>query len=80
MSEIKLKPCPFCGGKAEFTTKTNSSSQHDVGFRFVVICTKCHVCAPKTYEWNFRLGSDGEIISSVDEREEAAGDWNRRGH
>lgn len=25
MSEIKLKPCPFCGGKAEIDTGTNGA-------------------------------------------------------
>lgn len=28
----KLLPCPFCGGKAVFVAKTNSSSHHGVDF------------------------------------------------
>ena len=32
MSEIKLKPCPFCGGKAVYMTKSNASDHYCVGF------------------------------------------------
>lgn len=36
MSEIKLKPCPFCGGEAVLVIKSHSSSHRDVGFNFFI--------------------------------------------
>ena len=39
MSETPLKPCPFCGGKAEMVEVTEPSN---VG-GYVVQCTSCEV-------------------------------------
>lgn len=41
MSEIKLKPCPFCGRKAVYMTKCNASDHYCVGFNFEVECEDC---------------------------------------
>ena len=37
MSEIKLKPCPFCGGEAKIVMSENIQSP----FRYYGECTKC---------------------------------------
>ena len=34
----KLKPCPFCGGKALFCIKENRTTNCGVGFVFEVEC------------------------------------------
>lgn len=66
MSDIKLKPCPFCGGKAEFIECTIALKN-----AIAVRCTKCNVktesrpesvtyCA-RDYvisDWNKRSGSE----------------------
>lgn len=56
--EIKLKPCPFCGGRAEFVTLDRYLYRH------VVQCTKCEaITGGSAYEndeynagiWNKRI-------------------------
>ena len=78
MEEIKLKPCPFCGGEAEFNIKTNSSSRLRSGFTFVIRCKECHIQYPKMYRSEFKIHSNGDMIPTIDERGKAADDWNRR--
>lgn len=50
MSEIKLKPCPFCGGKAVYMTKSNTSDHYCVGFNFEVECEDCGMGLPGRYK------------------------------
>lgn len=44
----KLKPCPFCGGKARIHFKNykfwgwNGMGQRKLKYRVQVICNKCH--------------------------------------
>lgn len=60
MDELKL--CPFCGGKAKFTTKGYINSHHTVGFNCVIECANCG-CSPiaKTQDLTFRLLENGAI-------------------
>lgn len=60
MSE--LKPCPFCGGKAEFVVKGNISNHCGVAFTYVIACSKCK-CTPmsKSSEMHIYLDKNGEI-------------------
>ena len=46
MSE-KLKPCPFCGGEAEFHVIANSASHGGASFTFEIVCSECKVSLPK---------------------------------
>ena len=59
----ELKPCPFCGGKAEFvTTITRVVNDEDFGY---VRCMKKHCCeqgvnttkSTATRRWNRRVGN-----------------------
>ena len=43
MSEVELKPCPFCGGKAKV-------SKSDID-HFVVNCTKCPCSVGRYWFW-----------------------------
>lgn len=60
MSEIKLLPCPFCGGKAEHRAIGGSLDTY-----YVVACSKCGIRTPlnpvaqsATDFWNRRTDAD----------------------
>lgn len=78
MSEIKLKPCPFCGREAVFVIKSHSSSHRDVGFNFFIQCSKCYTRLPQEYSLTLRLDEDGNISTTSDGRKDAEEAWNRR--
>ena len=75
---LGLKPCPFCGGKAEFLTKSNASSHTDGGFEFVIRCAECKIESSQTHRVHFHLNNDGGIKPTTDQRKKAIEDWNRR--
>ena len=75
----ELKPCPFCGGKAEFVTKTNNMQGLERGFSFRIECSKCGVhISRKPYELKLKLGNQGQMETVIDERQLAIDEWNRR--
>lgn len=76
--ENKLKPCPFCGGKAVFQTKSNSSSNRGVGVEFEIECEECGVKLPKRYKVEFSLTETGGINPGHDDRKRAVEEWNQR--
>lgn len=76
--KIELKPCPFCGGKADFKTRSNLSSHSEVGFDFTIKCRECDVEIPRTYRVTLAIGMSGRINTIIDERQKAMDDWNRR--
>lgn len=63
MSEIALKPCPFCGSEARFWR----TGRYGDGFRTAVKCRSCEA----------RIPSDKCMTPDGAERE-AAERWNRR--
>jgi Lar family restriction alleviation protein len=77
MSE-ELKPCPFCGGKAEFAVSKNESSDLDVEFKFYIRCLACNIAQPRNYAVSLKLSQKGVIMPVKDEREMAVKAWNRR--
>ena len=36
-----IKPCPFCGGKAVFTSRSYGSGNYGSGWRLVIDCNNC---------------------------------------
>lgn len=75
----KLKPCPFCGGKANFYVKLASVEGFDRGWHFGIFCTKCGTTTPRTdYKLAVEFADSGELLAAVDERSLAAEAWNRR--
>lgn len=79
MDEIKLKPCPFCGGVAEFFATRNYGKGTKRGWNFGICCVDCMVALPKTdFSVVVDLACSGEIVLGPDEREKAAQMWNRR--
>lgn len=77
-NEMKLLPCPFCGGKTIFNVITINSSNCSVGFTFEILCNDCRIKLPKKYEVELSMGEHGEIKTSKDERKEALEAWNSR--
>lgn len=74
----KLKPCPFCGGKAIFNVIENDSTHHSVGFLCEIVCEDCGMTLPVKCNVDFSLKEDGEINILNDGRPEAIEAWNRR--
>lgn len=67
MTNENLKPCPFCGGKAELETNEDGSMLH-------VTCTVCyarsdnHYAKHKNYviqDWNKRTQTDSPISDEL---------------
>ncbi len=75
----ELLPCPFCGGEAEYNATSRKVSGDLRGFGFTIMCKRCGVKLPKTFEIDFRLNGKGEIeVEGKDARECAARMWNTR--
>lgn len=74
-----LKPCPFCGGKAEFSiNRVRETDMKDADFLFIIQCSKCKISLPRFYRVTCRVGSQGDFEALSDERRKAIADWNRR--
>lgn len=73
----KLKPCPFCGKKAEFRTNTAGTNGENFKYRFNIICRNCGMNSSHIYgvEITFR---NGDFVIIEDERDKAVEEWNRR--
>ena len=73
----KLKPCPFCGKKAEFRTNTTETNGENFKYRFNIRCRNCEMNSSHIYgvEITFR---NGDFVIIEDERDKAVEEWNRR--
>ena len=73
----KLKPCPFCGKKAEFRTNTAGTNGENFKYRFNIRCRNCGMNSSHIYdvEITFR---NGDFVIIEDERDKAVEEWNRR--
>lgn len=79
MNEFALKPCPFCGGKAEYILNGSYNHGASQGWEFGIICTSCMVSLPRTrFFLTASLDNAGEIVIEKDERDIAAKMRNRR--
>lgn len=79
MDEIKLKPCPFCGGEAVYIINKNYEWGTTHGWQFGIKCTNCKTELPmRDFVVTVDLESNGEIAFTKDERGKAADMWNRR--
>ncbi len=47
----ELKPCPFCGGKAQLE---NDTGWNDEGYWEWIECCSCGACADNKEKWNKR--------------------------
>ena len=79
MEQSELKPCPFCGGTANFFLRLNTSKATTKGWEFGICCTKCNVTTPRTnYRLEVSFGALGNVTTVIDERPLAVEAWNRR--
>lgn len=71
MEILKLKPCPFCGGKASLiSTAQRGSISGDMGTRSTVICIdRRNECGAKIVKW---------ALEQEWAEESAVKAWNRR--
>lgn len=77
----KLKPCPFCGGEAEFdqTAYGRTTDHSSVSLQFEIRCKKCGATAPNAYGYiSINLSSNGELNIWHDDKNPAIDAWNRR--
>lgn len=68
MKDKKLKPCPFCGGEAEFGVMPRG---HDIMLMYVV-CAKCRA---KGEPFNYDYWLDWQ---KLERQEKAIKAWNTR--
>ena len=75
-----LKPCPFCGGKANIEqTAYGTADLSSVRLQFAIRCKKCGASAPNAYGYiTINLSSNGEFNVWHDDRNPATAAWNRR--
>ncbi len=71
MSEIKLKPCPFCGGDAVTKISALCGNTYD-DIRFMVCCPSCLI---RQYRDLGGCDSFDKVEEAMDKAIEA---WNRR--
>lgn len=75
----KLKPCPFCGGKATLIQKTSGYKSKPMMLKngFVAGCEPCNIYTP-VFESEIYQTNDGEVHIISTGAEEAIEAWNRR--
>lgn len=79
MDKFALKPCPFCGGKAEYILNGAYNYGGSQGWEFGIACTVCRVSLPaKHFAAGVSLDNAGEIVIETDECEKVIQMWNRR--
>ena len=71
MSDIKLLPCPFCGGEARLDTEMSR--------RCLIIRIKCKSCHAKIAGYCADIGDEEKALTNIDDcTEKAVKCWNTR--
>lgn len=82
MNDNKLKPCPFCGGKARFKIKGYMSSNYSAGFSCTIECSACGCTPiPKPHDLSLTMDENGEVKmtdASIVLRDNMILAWNQR--
>lgn len=77
MAEIKLRPCPFCGGEAVFKIQKICSVSALLAAEIEVECSECKIRLPGRYYLFVNENENGEF-SLTSDQQKAADAWNRR--
>lgn len=72
--EIKLRPCPFCGGKAKFRIFEHNA----MAYKYQIECDKCGATNNEVGLTTLLFEKDGSINTIQDDRWKLADAWNRR--
>lgn len=78
MADLELKPCPFCGGTAGFVTDSSGYNNDSRLIGFKIKCSKCGLVLPKKFNIQISLGGKGNIVTDLDQRQDAVNSWNNR--
>lgn len=70
-----LKCCPFCGKVPQFKF-LKLDNEHNI--LFTIQCSKCEVHLQKVYKIDWYFGFDGDIHTTINQKDKAIQDWNRR--
>lgn len=78
--EIKLKPCPFCGRKPEFTRRGSGTSSDSYGFYkcYEIKCQNCGCTLNHTFRVEFEFNPSTGFSYDVNRLNAAVEEWNRR--
>ena len=72
---IDLKPCPFCGGEAELSTRSGKRKGAKFQIRCRIACSKCHIGIA---DRNVTRREEGKTIIVRDGCAKCIEAWNRR--
>lgn len=75
---IELKPCPFCGGRANIVQDSTGADRDFAKLKFKIRCSKCNAELRNTTGSIEMMLKDGEIQIVRDDRKDIARMWNRR--
>lgn len=78
LSGMPLKPCPFCGGKADVAQSGTGANREFVNFKFEIRCSKCGITLRNMTGLIEMTLKDGKIHIVRDDRKNIARMWNRR--
>ena len=81
MTQMELKPCPFCGGKAEVHTHSHGEHCGQHIFYLNITCSKCGATPPsrgEVFTVGVRVDNKGELVILNDKRKALANAWNGR--
>ena len=76
-----LKPCPFCGGKAELKRISSNyltSPRTTIMDKWTVRCEENHCCDIGSFTSQIYQAEDGKIVVLRDGAKDACELWNRR--
>ena len=76
-NDIRILPCPFCGGEAELIQKTNGYTSGKITNQYIVECEECGIHT-KTYESKIYQLDDGRVCIDKNGAVDAIDVWNRR--
>ncbi len=75
MRDRELKPCPFCGGKANIVQTSTGYSVGEFSASFEIGCAECRIRFRGT---SYFVIKNGTPIVSIDGYNEIINLWNRR--